>query len=132
MLQISIITLGVKDLKVSKLFYQKVFQWSIKEESNQIIFFNPQSPGGVAVALYPWSELAKDALVDPKGSGFCGITLAHNTSSKDEVAKLTEKAQNHGAEIIKEPQKVFWGGYHAYIADPDGHLWEIAWNPSRN
>jgi uncharacterized protein len=132
MLKTSIITLGVKNLTSSKTFYQSLFQWNIKEETAHIIFFDPQSTGGTTIALYPWEELAKDALTDHKGSGFRGVTLAHNTLSEDEVVKITEKAQRLGAKLIKEPQKVFWGGFHSYISDLDGHLWEICWNPFWN
>jgi uncharacterized glyoxalase superfamily protein PhnB len=62
-------------------------------------------------------------------SGFSGITLAHNVSSKEKVDEVYHFALNAGAKGMKEPQDVFWGGYSSYIADPDGYLWEIAWNP---
>jgi uncharacterized glyoxalase superfamily protein PhnB len=85
--------------------------------------------GGVVLGLYPRGLLAEDALVDPKGDGFSGITLAYNTKSKEEVDQVLKTVEASGARIVKTAQDVFWGGYHGYFADPDGHLWEVAWNP---
>ena len=74
-------------------------------------------------------ELAKDANVDPLGNGFRSFTMAYNARSEKEVDDLIENLRKQGVQVIKEPQKVFWGGYSSYIADPDGNLWEIAFNP---
>ena len=84
---------------------------------------------GIVFCLYPWELLAKDATVDGHGTGFRGVTLAYNVSRKEEVAEILEQAQNSGATIVKQAQDVFWGGHSGYFADPDGHLWEVAWNP---
>ena len=81
------------------------------------------------LSLYPREELAKDATVDAAGSGFKGFTLAHNLGSGQEVDALIASLKSKGIKPVKEPQKVFWGGYSSYIADPDGFLWEIAHNP---
>ena len=121
------ITLGVKDLNQSIDFYENKFGWKRSELSNEsIIFFELN---GIYLALYNGEELAKDANVDPSGNGFRSFTMAHNTRSEIEVDDLIESLRKQGVQVIKEPQKVFWGGYSSYIADPDGNLWEIAFNP---
>ena len=84
---------------------------------------------GISLALYPLNELAKDATIDGNGSGFKGFTIAYNARSEEEVNALIQNLREKGVKIVKEPQKVFWGGYSSYIADPDGNLWEIAFNP---
>jgi uncharacterized glyoxalase superfamily protein PhnB len=85
--------------------------------------------GPIVLALFPRSELAKDANLDPTGSGFGGITLAHNVASAAAVDAAIAVAERAGAKILKRPQPAFWGGYTAYFADLDGHPWEVAWNP---
>jgi uncharacterized glyoxalase superfamily protein PhnB len=73
--------------------------------------------------------LAEDALVAAEGSGFSGMTLAYNAQSESEVDEIIADLKSKGVKIAKEPQKVFWGGYSSYFADPDGYLWEVAYNP---
>ena len=85
--------------------------------------------GGLALALYPRIALAKDANVSPDGLGFCGITLAYNTRTRGEVDAVLAQAGAAGAKLLKPAQEAFWGGYSGYFADPDGFLWEVAWNP---
>jgi uncharacterized glyoxalase superfamily protein PhnB len=94
--------------------------------SENIVFFDLN---GIHLSLYNRTALAEDAAVDPAGSGFKGFTLAHNVGSENEVDTLIEDLRNKGVKIVKEPQKVFWGGYSSYVSDPDGNLWEIAFNP---
>ena len=125
--RISMITLGVRDLKKSVKFYHEGLGLRCKDPSgNSIAFFNLD---GTWLSLFPRDELAKDATVPTEGSGFSGVALAHNCASKEEVHAVYDQAVAAGAEAIKEPQDVFWGGYSGYFADPDGHLWEVAWNP---
>jgi hypothetical protein len=125
--KLNIVTLGVRDIERSLQFYQKGLGWKPSSASqDDIAFF---SLGGVVLALYPREKLAEDAHVNPAGSGFSGITLAHNTKSQEEVDQVLQTVENLGAKIIKKAEKVFWGGYSGYFADPDGHLWEVAWNP---
>ena len=81
------------------------------------------------LSIYPRDKLAEDAAVAEHGEGFEGITLAYNTSSREEVDEVLRMAAGLGARIVKPAQDVFWGGYSGYFADPDGHLWEVAWNP---
>ncbi len=125
--KLNLITLGVKELAVSLAFYRDGLGWEPSNASqNSIIFFDL---GGVGLALYPRNLLAEDITVSAEGTGFSGITLAHNAKSIEEVDAVLSKAEKAGAKIIKKAQNVFWGGYSGYFADPDGHLWEVAWNP---
>ena len=96
-------------------------------ETEGIVFFQA---GGIALALYPRAELAKDANLASEGRGFGGITLAWNARSRDEVDAVLAEAKAAGAVILKPAHEAFWGGYSGYFADPDQFLWEVAWNPS--
>ena len=124
--RISMITLGVNDLKKSVEFYQQGLGLPRYEPQEGIAFFNLN---GSWLSLYPWDKLAEDATVPLQGTGFRGVTLAHNVKSKGEVDQVMAQAKQAGAKIVKQAQDVFWGGYSGYFADPDGHLWEVAWNP---
>jgi hypothetical protein len=125
--RITFITLGVKDLQTSIDFYENKFGWKRSPMSSEnIVFFDLN---GIHLSLYERVALAEDATVDPAGNGFKGFTLAHNVGSEKEVDELIENLLKKGVKIVKEPQKVFWGGYSSYISDPDGNLWEIAFNP---
>lgn len=121
-----LITLGVRDLEISKKFYEEVLGWKLSRPQEGIAFFQA---GGVVLALYPRELLAEDAMVSPQGSGFSGITLAHNARSESEVDEIINDLRSKGVKIVKEPQKVFWGGYSSYFADPDDYYWEVAYNP---
>jgi catechol 2,3-dioxygenase-like lactoylglutathione lyase family enzyme len=126
--KIGIITLGVSDLDRSLAFYRDGlgFPTHNYDEAQDIVFFKLE---GSWLALYPRDELAKDATVPREGLGFRGITLAHSEPSKKGVDKAFSEAIAAGAKPIKKPQEVFWGAYSGYFADPDGHLWEVAYNP---
>ena len=119
------ITLGVVDLKASTAFYKKL-GWKADESHDGVVFFPLEN---LTLGLFPRKELAKDATVPEEGSGFRGIALAHNVDSPEEVDAVLAEAEKAGANLIKPGQKVFWGGYSGYFADPDGHLWEVAHNP---
>ena len=95
-------------------------------DAETIVFFQA---GGVALALYPRAELAKDANVSAKGQACHGTSLAYNTRTREEVDDVLNHAAAVGAKILKPAQEAFWGGYSGYFADPDGFLWEVAWNP---
>ena len=125
--RITFLTLGVKDLKVSIDFYENKFGWQRSEASSEnMIVYNLN---GLLLSLYPREELAKDANMSPDGEGFRGFTMAHNLNSEQEVDNLFKELKAKNVRIVKAPEKVFWGGYSGYIADPDGNLWEIAYNP---
>ncbi len=87
---------------------------------------------GTWLSLYRRESLAEDATVAPEGSGFRGFTLSHNVASPDDVDRVLREAVEGGATLVKPGQKAFWGGYSGYSADPDGFLWEVAWNPHFN
>lgn len=125
--RLTLITLGVSDLQASADFYENSFGWKRAAASNDHIKFYQLN--GMQLALFPKEELAKDAQVPAEGSGFKGFTLAYNTRSEAEVNEVVASLRKKGVRVVKEPQKVFWGGYSGYIADPDGNLWEIAYNP---
>jgi len=84
----------------------------------------------MALALYPRHELAKDANVSAHGEGFPGISLAHNARTRAAVDAVLQEAVAAGAKLVKPAEEAFWGGYSGYFSDPDGFLWEVAWNPS--
>lgn len=122
-----IITLGVRDFKRSYKFYTEALGWKPASASQDDVAFFQTS--GAVLAIYPRDLLAEDALASSKGSGFSGFTLAYNARSEAEVDEIIADLKSKGVKIIKEPQKVFWGGYSSYFADPDGYLWEVAYNP---
>lgn len=126
--KISLITLGVSDLKKSLQFYRDGlgFKTIGYKEGDEAIFFEME---GSWLSIYPRDKLAQDATVPSEGSGFAGFTLAHNVKSEKEVKDVFALAIKSGAKPIKRPQKVFWGGYSGYFSDPDGYLWEVAHNP---
>lgn len=124
--RISMITLGVRDLARSVKFYEEGLGLPRRESSMQAAFF---TLNGTWLGLYGREALAEDAGVPPEGSGFSGFSLAHNVASEEEVDALLRRAVEAGATLVKQPEKVFWGGYRGYFADPDGHLWEVAHNP---
>lgn len=121
------ITLGVKNLETSCQFYEKGLGWKKSAASQgDIVFFEL---GNLLLALFPRHELAKDIGIPDQGSGFGGTTLSYNAKDEVEVDQVMHEAQHAGARILKAPQKVFWGGYSGYFADPDGHIVEVAHNP---
>ncbi|MGE0046781.1 MAG: VOC family protein, partial [Hyphomonadaceae bacterium] len=124
---VTLITLGVKDLARSRAFYEKL-GFKASDRGNESIVFMRVAPG-VALGLYGWDALAEDAMVAPESSGFRGVTIAHNVRAKEEVAEVLNEAVAAGATLVKAGEDVFWGGHSGYFADPDGHLWEVAWNP---
>ena len=125
--RISIITLCVSDLPRSVAFYRDGLGLTLFDENTEsIAFFRNR---GTWLALYPREALAADVGISAEGSGFSGVTLAHNLRSREEVDALLDVAVSAGAILVKPPQDTFWGGYSGYFSDPDGYLWEIAWNP---
>lgn len=123
--RITVITLGVTSFDRSLAFYRDGLGWPATVQDD--VAFFPLN--GIILALYPREKLAEDATVDAAGSGFSGITIAHNVASEPEVDEVLSTVERLGARVVKKGQKVFWGGYNGYFADPDGHLWEVAYNP---
>jgi uncharacterized protein len=126
--KIGLITLGVADLERSLAFYRDGLGLPAHDYDPEagVVFFELE---GSWLAIFPREELAKDAGVPAEGAGFRGITLAHNEPTREGVDAVFAEALAAGATSVKPPQDAFWGGYTAYFADPDGHLWEVAYNP---
>lgn len=124
--RISMITLGVCDLAASIKFYEQGLGFPRLESPPEVAFF---TLNGTWLGLYDREALAEDAAVPSEGEGFSGFALAHNVHSEAEVDEVIHLAGQAGATITKRPGKVFWGGYSGYFQDPDGHLWEVAYNP---
>jgi len=130
--RISLITLGVEDLQAALRFYREGLGLATQGiigsefEEGAVVFFDLQ--GGLKLALFLRQSLAKDAGIPLEaGGGACSI--AHNVNSRAEVDAVLNQAAQAGAAIIQPARETFWGGYTGYFRDPDGHLWEIAWNP---
>jgi uncharacterized protein len=126
--KITILTLGVADLRKATEFYKDVLGTPPNTSSDGITFI--ELPG-TWLALYPFEKLAVDISpeVSVVRSGFGGVTLAHNAHSKDDVVAIVKRAESAGARVVKEPQETFWGGFSGYFADLDGYYWEVAWGP---
>ncbi|HET8817419.1 MAG TPA: VOC family protein [Pseudidiomarina sp.] len=130
---ISYITLGVDDLDRAVAFYRDVLGFPTEGivgtefESGAVAFFPLQS--GLILALWPRTSLAHDCGVDVKPRDESSLMLAHNVASRDQVDHLVAELRYAGAAIKKPPRELFWGGYGAIFQDPDGHLWEIVYNP---
>ena len=126
--KISLVTLGVRDLPRMVAFYRDGLGFPAHDyaEGDEMVMFRLE---GAWLGLFPREELAKDARVSVEGAGFSGVTLAHNEPSKEGVDRAFAEAIAAGATVVKRPEDVFWGGYSGYFADPEGNLWEVAWNP---
>ena len=132
--RITVITLGVDDLKKSLKFYRDGLGLKTdgivgeEFEYGAVVFFDLQN--GMKFALYPRKSLTHDANIAQTPPNATEFSIGHNVNSKKEVDTVMAQAKKAGANIIKPAQKTFWGGYAGYFQDPDGHLWEIAWNPA--
>lgn len=124
--RLTMVTLGVADLARSTAFYESLGWTRSSASQDTVTFFSMQ---GSALGLFGREALADDVGVDSHGSGFRAVTVALNCDSRDEVDAVFAEWVAAGAEPVKRPKPVFWGGYSSYVADPDGHLWEIAHNP---
>lgn len=127
--RLSIVTLGVTDMARAKHFYLKGLGWTeVDQPSDEICFIQLPS---IVLGLYGWDALAADMSVDAAAAttSFRGFSLAHNTSGEAETDTVLATALAAGATLLKAAERVFWGGYSGYFADPDGHAWEVAYNP---
>jgi len=123
---LSVVTLGVRDLGRSVAFYEGLGWRRSVTAADGVAFFQM---GGMALSLFPLPDLARDAGLPEAAPAPASFALAHNTRSRDEVDSLLAEAAAAGATLTKPAEEAFWGGYAGYFQDPDGHLWEIAWNP---
>ena len=124
--RLTLVTLGVSDLDRSIRFYRDGLGLPMRDGPEGVAFFETR---GTWLSLYPRHALAEDIGTGPDGTGFAGFTLAHNVRSPEDVDRTLREAVDAGARLVKPGQKVFWGGYSGYFADPDGFMWEVAWNP---
>ena len=126
--RISLITLGVSDLARSRRFYVDGLGLPVRPESvdGEVVFVDMK---GTWLALWGRGDLANDTGLPDDGAGFMRFSLAHNVASRAEVDALLDQAARVGGRVVKPAQDTFYGGYAGYFADPDGFLWEIAWNP---
>lgn len=124
--RVTLVTLGVADLARAQDFYGRWGWTPHPSDADGVAFYQMQ---GAALALFPLDELAADQgrPAAPLGTG--AITLAQNCADKAETDAVFDAGIAAGGTILKRPESVFWGGYSGYLADPDGHVWEIAWNP---
>jgi uncharacterized protein len=125
--RLTLITLGVRDLKASAAFFERLGWKRSCEALDGVRFYQC---GSIGLSLYPRAALAADiGIADDGPHSFSGITIAHNGRSKADVDAILKEAEASGATIVKPAQDVFWGGYSGYFRDLDGHYWEVAWNP---
>lgn len=124
--RLSLVTLGVADLARARRFYEEGLGWTKNNSEEEVAFYQLN---GLILAVWTRADLAEDANVADTGATFSGIALAYNTRSHDEVDAVLAQAEAAGGMILKPAHEVFWGGYSGYFADPDGHAWEVAWNP---
>jgi len=125
--RVSMITLGVRDLARARRFYSEGLGLPLGPDvGDEVAFF---ALHGAWLAVWGREELAKDAKITDNGGGFAGISIAHNVASREQVDAVMAQAAAAGATITRPAEDAFWGGYTGYFADPEGYLWEIAWNP---
>jgi catechol 2,3-dioxygenase-like lactoylglutathione lyase family enzyme len=130
--RITLITLGVDDLQRAVRFYRDGLGLKTEGivgtefEYGAVAFFDLQA--GLKLALWPRKSIAHDTGI-ALGPNATDFTIGHNVSSKVEVNAVMEQAKRAGAVVVKPAHDTFWGGYAGYFQDPDGHLWEVAWNP---
>jgi predicted lactoylglutathione lyase len=122
--RISLVTLGVRDVAASRAFYERL-GWRVAMDIEETVFFQA---GAIVVTLWSRAKLAEDSGVSDPG-GWGGVTLAHNVRSREEVDLTVEEARAAGARISRKPAETFYGGYAGVFLDPDGHPWEVAFNP---
>lgn len=123
--RVSLITLGVTDMDRAAAFYDAL-GWQRVETPDGVVAYDLI---GQTLGLYPLDKLAEDLGLSVAELGTGRATLGCNMREKDEVAVVLDAARAAGGRVLREAQDVFWGGHHGYFADPDGHIWEIAYNP---
>jgi catechol 2,3-dioxygenase-like lactoylglutathione lyase family enzyme len=131
--RITVMTLGVDDLDRALAFYRDGLGLPSKGivgrefDYGAVAFFELQ--GGLILALWPRTSIARDTGLPRQPGSPTDLTLGHNVRTREEVDTLMQQAAGAGARIVKPAGATFWGGYAGYFQDPDGHLWEVAWNP---
>ena len=134
--RLTVLTLGVADLERAVAFYRDGLGFPTEGitgrefEHGAVAFFD--LAGGLRLALWPRTSIAHDTGLPADAPGATGFTLGHNVTSRADVDQVMETARRAGARIVKPAGNTFWGGYAGYFQDPDGHLWEVVWNPAWN
>lgn len=132
--RLSVLTLGVANLEQSLKFYRNGLGLPThgiigqEFEHGAVAFF--ELAGGVKLAIWAQDDLAHDTGLPKTPISPTAFSIGHNVASRDEVEQVMDQARRAGAEIVKSPQETFYGGYAGYFRDPDGHLWEVVWNPA--
>ena len=124
--RVTLITLGVADLAAARAFYARLGWQEHIESQETVVFFQMH---GAVLGLFPLADLAEDQGRPGAALGVGAVTLAQNFATEAEVDAAFAAALAAGGSALKAPEKVFWGGYSGYWADPDGHVWEVAMNP---
>lgn len=124
--RVSVITLGVDDLDRSRRFYSEGLGWDPAMAAEEVVFYQLN---GMVLGLFPKEELREDARLDTVPAEEGAVALAYNTRRREDVDDVLDEAVEAGADLLKPGEEAFWGGYSGYFRDPDGHLWEVAWNP---
>lgn len=134
--RLSVITLAAADLAASRRFYEALGWRQAERSKPELVLFQL---GQLLLALYPWDALAEDCGLGgtvasgggerPPHAGFRGVALAHNVRHREDVDQLLTRAVDAGATLLQPAAEVAWGGYRGYFGDPDGHPWEVVWNP---
>jgi catechol 2,3-dioxygenase-like lactoylglutathione lyase family enzyme len=124
--RLSLITLGVADLDRARRFYEDGLGWTKGNPHDEVAFYQLN---GLVLALWSRADLAEDARLDDTGAAYSGMTLAFNTRSRGEVHQMLAEVEAAGGTLLKPAEPQPWGGYSGYVADPDGHPWEVAYTP---
>lgn len=125
--RVNLITLGVDDVARATAFYERLgFALACEASTAQVSFFELDN---IVLALFARADLADDAAIGDDGGRFKAVALAINLAGRVEVDRAMAAAEAAGAAIVRPPREADWGGYSGYFADPDGNLWELAWNP---
>lgn len=126
--RLSLVTIGARDLPALRAFYKRLGWEETEISSDSYAVFKT---AGVLLSLFPLVELAQDAGIEvPQHEGFSAITLAINVDTPGEVDQVISSVKQSGGNVLREPSDAFWGGRTSYFSDPEGHLWEVAWNPT--
>jgi len=125
-LRMSLVTLGVEDLASAAAFYEAMGLQRRMKQAEGVAFFEA---GGVVLSIYSREALANDLNIENDNAAFSGVTLAYNVPTEAEVDLVLQAAQKSGGKILKDADRIYWGGYVGYFTDPEGHIWEVAHNP---
>lgn len=125
--RLSLVTLAVEDLERATAFYEDGLGWGLAFSNEEVSFFQLN---GIVLSLFRRDRFAEELGTSEDDLGPGGVALAYNVRAREEVDEVVALARQAGGRVLVEPREAEWGGYSAYIADPEGHRWEVAWNPA--